>query len=404
MLNFDFKKYTKNYITNSDVSEYEEEIAELKKEFTEGNLSQWTSIDTFIDSKTLDDIVETASLVRKNCDVFLVIGIGGSYMGAKAVIEALLPRYNRTNSEVIFLGTNLSSEEYYEIFSYIKDKEVIVNIISKSGNTLEPSIAFDVALEFMKSKYSEEDIAKRIIATTDKEKGSIRELVNQKGYKSFIVPDNVGGRFSVFTPVGLLPIAVAGVDIKKLLEGVLEGIKYLDNAIEYAVLRDILYNEEDKYVEVYTIYNEKLYYFSEWLKQLFGETQGKDGCGIFPASCVNTRDLHSLGQYLQDGENILFETVINIKEEINVPIFINKYKKNLSDINNIAVEKVAEAHTNGETPSIIIEMNKKDEFHLGMIMQFFMLGAIAGAILLDVNPFNQEGVEEYKKLLSEELN
>ena len=229
-------------------------------------------------------------------------------MGAKAVIDALTPSYSKTKPEIIFLGKNINPNEYVEVLEYIKDKEVAVNVISKSGTTLEPSIAFDLVLDFMKEKYQEEELKKRIIITTDEKTGTLREMVNTCGYKSFVVPTIVGGRYSVFTPVGLLPIAVAGLDIDKLLLGVKNAMtEQLDSAIVYATIRDIMYNC-DKVIESYTIYDEKLNYVAEWLKQLYAESHGKEMKGILPISNINTRDLHSMGQYLQEGKNIIFET------------------------------------------------------------------------------------------------
>ncbi len=400
MISFDFTKYMDRFVSNEDKLNYEEEKIEIKRRLTSGDLSQWTNINTYIGPEELAKLFSVADYARKNCDVFVVIGIGGSYMGSKAIIEALMPMFNRKTPEIIFLGTNLSSDEYFEILEYIKDKEIVVNVISKSGTTLEPSIAFDQVIELMEAKYDDEELEKRIIATTDPNTGYLRSQVNEYNYTSFNVPENVGGRFSVLTPVGLLPLAVAGIDISKLLDGAKIGVDKLDESIEYSIIRDILYNNE-KLVESFTVYNGKLYYFTEWLKQLFGETQGKDGMGLLPISCVNSRDLHSLGQYFQDGEDIIFETVIGINKGKH--IYLEDYDLDLNAINSIALEKVAEAHYNGETPSIIIRIEDNDEYHLGIMIQFFIQSAIVGALLLEVNPFDQPGVQEYKKLIEEGL-
>ena len=309
MINFDFHKYASDYIKKEDKVEYLEKAREIKARFVEGDLKYWNKLDTFVSSQELKKIVNISDYIKSNCDVFVVIGIGGSYMGSKAVIEALSPTYNKNTPEIIFLGTNLCSEEMYETIEYIKDKDVIVNVISKSGNTLEPSIAFSLIMNLMKEKYNEEELQDRVIVTTDPEKGDLRELVNLKGYVSFTIPEKVGGRFSCLTPVGLLPISVAGIDIIKLINGARSSYDRIDRAIEYAVIRDIMY-KKGKVVESFTVYNPKLYYFTEWLKQLFAETQGKDKKGILPISNVNTRDLHSMGQFLQEGNSIIFETVI----------------------------------------------------------------------------------------------
>ena len=359
-------------------------------------------LNTYVKKEEFTQIKKVAEDIRNSCDVFVVIGIGGSYMGSKAVIEALSPIYNRSKPEIIFLGKNINPNEYVEVLDYIKDKEIAVNVISKSGTTLEPSIAFDLVLDLMKKKYDDETLKKRLIITTDAETGALRKMVNENGYQSFVVPTIVGGRYSVFTPVGLLPIAVAGIDLEKLLLGVKNAMqKHLINAMHYAVCRDILYNK-GKYIESFTVYDEKLNYVAEWLKQLLAESHGKEGKGILPISNINTRDLHSMGQYLQEGKNVIFETVIGVKN--NMSIYIDKYNKDLNKINNIALEKVCEAHNNGPTPSSIIWMGQLDAETLGELMQFFMLATIAGGYLLEINPFDQPGVEVYKKEVRDSLN
>jgi glucose-6-phosphate isomerase len=400
MINFDFHKYVGKHVKKEDKIVYLEKAQEIKSRFVEGDLSYLNKLETFVSKEELHDIIDTTRYIRNNCDVFVVIGIGGSYMGAKAVIEALSPSFNRKSPEIIFLGTNLCAEEYKEVFDYIKEREVIVNVISKSGTTLEPTIAYNLIMNIMKSKYSEEELKQRVIVTTDKEKGKLREEVNEKGYTSFVVPDKIGGRFSVLTPVGLLPISVAGINIVKLLNGATESFKRVDRALEYAIVRDILYHK-NKYIESFTVYNPKLMYFTEWLKQLFGETQGKNGKGIYPTSCVNTRDLHSLGQFLQDGSDYVFETVIGIEKDTTIRL--DEYDIELNSLNRIALDMVATAHNNGHTPSGIITIDEKNEETMGELIHFFILAAIAGALLLEVNPFDQPGVEDYKKLIQEEL-
>lgn len=400
MINFDFHKYVSNYIKKEDKVEYLEKAREIKTRFVEGDLKYWNKLDTFISNQEFKRIISVSDYVKSNCDVFLVIGIGGSYMGAKAVIEALTPLYNKKGPEIIFLGTNLCSEEYFETLEYIKDKDVIVDVISKSGTTLEPSIAFSLTMDVMKEKYSNEELKQRIIVTTDPEKGALRELADKEGYVSFTVPEQVGGRFSVLTPVGLLPIAVAGIDILSLVKGAMSSFERVDRAIEYAVIRDIFY-KKGKDVESFTVYNSKMYYFTEWLKQLFAETQGKQKKALLPISCVNTRDLHSLGQFLQEGHDIIFETVIGIDKDKKVSL--DKYDMELNSLNNIALDKVGLAHFNGFTPTNIITIDEKNEFAIGELIHFFILSAIVGALLIDVNPFDQPGVQEYKKLINEEL-
>lgn len=400
MINFDFHKYILGYIKKEDKVEYLEKAREIKSRFVEGDLRYWNKLDTFVSSQELKRIVNITDYIKSNCDVFLVIGIGGSYMGSKAIIEALSPMYDRKKPEIIFLGTDLCSEDYHETLEYIKDKDIIVNVISKSGTTLEPSIAFSLVMDIMNNKYSEEELKNRIIITTDPEKGDLRELANLKGYVTFTVPSQVGGRFSCLTPVGLLPISVAGINIIKLIEGARNSYERIDRAIEYAVIRDIFF-KKGKIVESFTVYNSKMYYFTEWLKQLFAETQGKDKKGILPISCINTRDLHSLGQFLQEGNSIIFETIIGIDKDVKVTL--DKYDMELNSLNNIALDKVALAHSNGDTPSNIITIDEKNESTIGELIHFFILTAIVGALLMDVNPFDQPGVQEYKKLINEEL-
>lgn len=401
MLEFDFETYNGKYISIEEKASYKEKIDKIKEKFNSDELSHWLNLNTYVKKEEFTQIKKVAEEIKNKCDVFIVIGIGGSYMGSKAVIEALSPTYNRSKPEIIFLGKNINPNEYVEVLDYIKDKEIAVNVISKSGTTLEPSIAFDLVLDLMKKKYDDETLKKRLIITTDAETGTLRKMANENGYQSFIVPTIVGGRYSVFTPVGLLPIAVAGIDLEKLLLGVKNAMqKHLINAMHYAVCRDILYNK-GKHIESFTVYDEKLNYVAEWLKQLLAESHGKEGKGILPISNINTRDLHSMGQYLQEGKNVIFETVIGVKN--NMSIYIDKYNKDLNKINNIALEKVCEAHNNGPTPSSIIWMEQLDAETLGELMQFFMLATIAGGYLLEINPFDQPGVQEYKKLITEGL-
>jgi len=399
-MKFDFKTYLTKHVNGEEIMSYNEKVKAIKERFNT-DLSYWLKKESFISDRELNEVIEVANYIKENSDVLVVIGIGGSYMGSIAVIEALLPIYNRKKPEIIFLGTNLSSGEYYETLEYIKDKNISINVISKSGTTLEPSIAFNLVMELMEKKYNNEELLKRVIITTDEEKGNLRLLVNEKGYTSFVVPRMIGGRYSVLTPVGLLPIAVAGIDIKNLLNGVITAQNYEEQIYEYAIIRDILY-KKNKLVESYTIYNNKLIYFSEWLKQLYGETQGKEGKGILPISNINTRDLHSLGQFLQEGTDIIFETAIGIEQDKDIKL--NDYNITLNELNNVALKQVAQAHKNGYTPSNIVLIEKLNEENLGELIQFFQLNAIIGALLLEVNPFDQPGVEEYKKLINKELN
>lgn len=402
MLKFDFKTYNNKYVSEQELNMYQSKIENINDKFKSSELKHWLDINTYVSTEELTQIKEVSNKIRNMCDVFIVIGIGGSYMGSKAVIEALTPTYNKKKPEIIFFGKNINPNEYVEVLEYIKDKEVVVNVISKSGTTLEPSIAFDLIYEEIKKKYNEDELKERVIITTDANTGTLRELVNKENFQSFVVPTIVGGRYSVFTPVGLLPIAVAGINIDELLSGVKNTIdNYIDEANRYAVIRDILYNK-DKFIESFTIYDEKLHYFAEWLKQLLAESHGKEKKGILPISNINTRDLHSMGQYLQEGKDIIFETVIGVKN--NKSIYIDKYNMDLNELNNMALEKVCMAHDNGYTPSSIIYIDELNETNIGEIMQFFMLSTITGGLLLEINPFDQPGVQEYKKLINEGLN
>lgn len=400
MLSLDFRKHIGSFIKKEDKLPYMEKAKEIRGRFVNGDLSYWNKIDTFISKKELIKLVNLTDYIRETCDVFLVIGIGGSFMGSKAVIEALSKRYEKKSPEVIYIGNDLCAETFKETMDYIKDKDIIVNVISKSGSTLEPNVAFSNVMNLMNDKYSEEELKNRIIITTDPENGELRRLANEKGYISFDIPKNVGGRFSVFTCVGLLPISVAGFNAPMFLDGATSSFNRVDEALQYAIIRDILYHK-GKEIEAYVVYNDKMYYFTEWLKQLFAETQGKDGKGIFPASLVNTRDLHSFGQYLQDGKDNVFESVIGISEDVEVPL--KNYNMGLDELNKIALQKVALAHQNGHTLSLMFNIEKKNEHDLGEIMHFFIISSIMGAYLLGVNPFGQPGVEDYKKLINEEL-
>ena len=392
MLKFDFN----TFMNINGENDYIDKIKEIKTKLEKKeSMLDWLDINTTITKHELEKVISVSSYIRKNADVFLVIGIGGSYLGSKAIIDMFKPYFKKDKVEIIFAGFSLSSSYLKELIEYIKDKQVIVNVISKSGNTLETNITFNAIYDLMKKKYSKTELHKRIIITTDKKKGKLRELVQKEKFISFKVPDNIGGRYSVFSSVGILPVAVANINITRLLAGVKRGKKDIEKCFIYAIIRDILYKKGKK-IESFTVYEPKLYYFTEWIKQLFSETQGKNNLGLFPVSVVNSRDLHSLGQYYQQGEPIIFETVINIVNNKDIKVS----NKSLNKINNLATIKVAEAHRN-HTPSNIICMDYLNEENIGELMYFFMVSAAIGGYLLGVDPFNQPGVEEYKKLLIE---
>ncbi len=395
MLKTDFKTYLKD----KNLNLYKDKIEKIKNIFnTGGKMLDWYYIDKCISPKEIDSIKNISQNIQKNCDLFIVIGIGGSFLGAKAIISALTPYFSKNKPEIVFAGNSLSEEYLQELIKYMDDKEVIINVISKSGNTLEPSIAFDIIYEKMKIKYSNDELKKRIIVTTDPKEGILRELANKNDYLTFDIPTQIGGRYSVLTTVGLLPIAVAGFDIEKLLLGAKQV--NVDEAFRYAIIRDILYKEH-KIVELFTFYEPKLEYFIEWLKQLFGETQGKNKLGILPSSSNNTRDLHSLGQFYQEGTPIIFETIIGINKKGKLKN--NLYTHFVEDINMIALKQVAFAHLDAGVESNLIIIDKLDELHLGMLIYFFEIAAAVGGYLLDVNPFDQPGVTAYKKLIEIEL-
>ncbi len=338
-----------------------------------------------------------AKQINAKSDIFIVIGIGGSYLGSKAIIDALTPYFSKSKTEVIYAGTNLSSAYMNDLLDYIKHKDVSLNLISKSGSTLEPNIAFDIIKKELEKRYSEEELAKRIIITTETD-NELDKTANDLGYETLEIPKNIGGRFSSLTPVGLLPIAVAGYDIDELLRGSNDGQSCFDEAYEYALLRHIMYNNK-KTVEAFTVYEEKLYMFTEWLKQLFAESHGKEYKGILPISVVNTRDLHSLGQFIQEGNKILFETVIKVEKSKD----INLTNMSLNTLNHIALDKVCEAHLQDNSESLIIEIEELNEYNIGKLIYFFYLATAIGGIMLEVNPFDQPGVSKYKSLLEEAI-
>ncbi len=384
MVKFDFEKFQYIKLEEFNLGAVKERFLEERK------MAGWYDLDT----SCLEEIKTTAKYIRNNCDVFVVCGIGGSYLGAKAIIDALAPYYGTAKPEIVFAGYNLSSDYMADLLDYIKDKNVMVNVISKSGTTLEPAIAFDFLLDFMENKYGEE-ASNRIFATTDEKTGTLLELANEKGFKKFVVPDNIGGRFSVLTPVGLLPIAVAGYSIDSLFVGA-NNAKSEEKYYYYTQLRHELYNM-NKNVESFDVYEPKLASFAEWLKQLFGESQGKDGKGILPVSTVNTRDLHSLGQYYQDGIDMLFSTVLYA--EPNRDLSVQKYDCELSNINRMAMESVCEAHYKGHVPTSVIELDRINEENLGYLIFFFEMTAMLGSYLLDINYYDQPGVNGYKDIL-----
>ena len=377
----------------------------------------WVNLPNDIDNNLLDSIEESARVLRNNCDIVVVIGIGGSYLGAKAVIEALnnsfdLLQKDRKNPIVLFAGQNIGEDYLFELQELLKDKKFGIISISKSGTTTEPAIAFRLLKTQLENQAGKEVAKKLIICITDKEKGALRILADKEGFTTYVIPDNVGGRFSVLTPVGLLPIAVAGYDIRALVNGAIDMknkaiVSSTDNiAIQYAIIRNELYKTGKK-IELLVNFNPKLHYIAEWWKQLYGESEGKDGKGIFPAAVDFTTDLHSMGQYIQDGERHLFETVITVEKSTH-SLLIPHDKDNLDGLNFLAgknidnVNKMAElgtciAHVDGGVPNLKIVLPELSEYNLGQLLYFFEIACGISGYILGVNPFNQPGVEAYKK-------
>ena len=380
----------------------------------------WIDLPVDYDKEEFDRILAAADKIKGDSEVLLVIGIGGSYLGARAAIEFLrhsfyniIPKEIRKTPEIYFVGNSISSTYIKHLMDVIGDRDFSINMISKSGTTTEPAIAFRVFKEMLEKKYGKAEASKRIYATTDKARGSLKNLANEEGYESFVVPDDVGGRFSVLTAVGLLPIAVSGADIGKLMEGAQQAREQAltapfeeNDALKYAAIRNILLRK-GKQIEIMANYEPSVHYISEWWKQLYGESEGKDQKGIFPASVDLTTDLHSMGQFIQDGSRNIFETVINI-EKSRETITIGEEPTDLDGLNYLAgkdvdfVNKSAMngtilAHTDGNVPNTVVNIPEVNEYYLGQLFYFFEFACGISGYTLGVNPFNQPGVESYKK-------
>ncbi len=380
----------------------------------------WIDLPVDYDKEEFDRILKAAEKIKKDSEVLIVIGIGGSYLGARAAIEFLghsfynkVSKEIRKTPEIYFAGNSISSTYLKHLLDVVGDRDFSINMISKSGTTTEPAIAFRVFKEKLEKKYGKEEAAKRIYATTDRARGSLKNLANEEGYESFVVPDDVGGRFSVLTAVGLLPIAVSGADITKLMEGAASARENCLNAdfedndsLKYAAVRNILLRK-GRQIEIMANYEPSVHYISEWWKQLYGESEGKDQKGIFPASVDLTTDLHSMGQFIQDGSRNLFETVINIeksREEIIIgeePVDLDGLNylagKSVDFVNKSAMNGTILAHTDGCVPNTIVNVPEVNEYFLGQLFYFFEFACGVSGYVLGVNPFNQPGVESYKK-------
>lgn len=384
------------------------------------NMLGWLDLPEKRDDSEIERIKKAADIIKKQADVFIVVGIGGSYLGAKAIIDLLTSQFSnlsnlsdRKHPQIIFAGNNMSAKYMNDLVEYIKDKDVIINVISKSGTTLEPAMSFRILRMFLEEKYGIRGASRRIYVTTDKRKGLLHDIAVEKEYEMFVIPDDVGGRYSVLTPVGLLPMAVANIDIEDILDGAMFASHIFDQrnievneCYKYALIRNILY-QKGKNIEILASYEPAFKYFIEWYKQLFGESEGKQNKGIFPAGASFTTDLHSMGQYIQEGRRNIFETVINVEIDRT---FI-KFPENKDDrdklnylagkeidyINKQAFLGTKEAHISGGVPVIVINMEDLSEYNIGQLIFFFEKACAISGYMLGVNPFDQPGVEAYKK-------
>ena len=387
----------------------------------------WLHLPSSISADFIKQLQDCANVLRENCEVVVVAGIGGSYLGARAVIEALSNSFawlvnDKKNPTILFAGNNIGEDYLSELTAYLKDKKFGVINISKSGTTTETALTFRLLKKQCEKQRGKDEARKVIVAVTDAKKGAARTCADKEGYTSFIIPDNVGGRFSVLTPVGLLPIACAGLDIKQLVEGAQsmekacgKDVPFCENiAAQYAATRNALYAEAGKKIEILVNYQPKLHFMSEWWKQLYGESEGKDGKGIFPASCDFTTDLHSMGQWIQEGESTIFETVISIEKPNHTLLFPNDEEnldglnflvgKRVDDVNKMAELGTRLAHVDGGVPNMRVSMPELNEYYLGQVIYFFEIACGISGNILGVNPFNQPGVEAYKKNMFALLN
>ena len=412
-------------IDQKAIMKYKEKVEQIHHELhkranAQNDFVGWLELPTNYDKEEFKRIKSAAARIQEDSEVLVVIGIGGSYLGARAVIESLtntfdnlLPESKRKHPQIFYVGNNLSPNYINDLIETLGTKDFSVNVISKSGTTTEPAIAFRIFREMLENRYGIEEARGRIYVTTDKENGALKKLADKEKYETFVIPDNVGGRYSVLTPVGLLPIAVAGIDIDKLLKGArFAQDRYCDEDLtynecyQYAVVRNILYKNE-KNIEILVNYEPKMHYMTEWWKQLYGESEGKKGKGIFPAGADFTTDLHSLGQYIQEGRRNLFETVIKIERpESNILINLDEDDldglnyltgKSIDFVNKKAMEGTIQAHVDGNVPNIVITMKDLSEETMGQLIYFFELACAMSGKILGVNPFNQPGVEKYKK-------
>lgn len=430
-ISLDITKATQ-FLKPGTVEAYEGKVKSVQEALENGtcpgnDFLGWLHLPSSITPAFLDEVQACANTLREKCEVVVVAGIGGSYLGARAVIEALGNSFawlvnDKKNPTILFAGNNIGEDYLAELTYYLKDKKFGVINISKSGTTTETALTFRLLKKQCEAQRGKEEAKDVIVAITDAKKGAARTCADKEGYKSFVIPDNVGGRFSVLTPVGLLPIACAGFDIKALVQGAADmekatgkDVALQDNiAAQYAVVRNALYRETGKKIEIIVNFQPKLHFIGEWWKQLYGESEGKDHLGIYPAACDFTTDLHSMGQWIQEGERSIFETVISV-EQPNKKMLFPKDEENLDGLNFLAgkrvdeVNKMAElgtrlAHVDGGVPNIRISLPELNEYYIGQLLYFFEIACGISGNLLGVNPFNQPGVEAYKKNMFALLN
>lgn len=421
-VNFD---YCKNFVSEYEL-EYLKDFAELSQkklisgQGQGGEFTGWISLPKDYDKDEFDRIKTAAEKIRKNSDILVVIGIGGSYLGARAVIEALTSNFKndlstekRAAPKILFAGNNLSAAYLSDLIEVLEEKDFSINVISKSGTTTEPAIAFRILKKLLEERYGKSEAKERIFVTTDRQKGALKTMADNEGYETFVVPDNIGGRYTVLTAVGLVPIAAAGIDIDALIKGAYDAASdykvkpfHENSALKYAAYRNI-FLRKGKLIEVLASYEPNLAYFGEWYKQLFAESEGKDGKGMFTVSMNLTTDLHSLGQFIQEGRRIFFETIIDVKNT-KKDIMIESESSNndglnylagkkISEVNKTALKGVVMAHVDGGVPNIIIELEKLDAYNIGQLIYFFEFSCGESGYINGINPFDQPGVEYYKK-------
>ena len=389
MIKFDFNTYTNRFI-NKDKYEY---LIKEKKEYIDKLYkSEMTGWMRNIEKDKVEEIEKTAKYIKENFETLVVIGIGGSFLGSYSFLKMFDSYFDKKKLEIIYAGTTLSSKYLDELLGYLENKNFCINVISKSGKTMETRITYKILKDSLKRKFSSDEIKKRIIITTDKENGLLRQEVLKEGYKSFEIPNDIGGRYSFMTPAHLLPLA-CNFNLQEIIDGYYDGKRYIDAAYQYAVIRKLLF-DNGKEVENFCVCEENQLLFLEWIKQLFGESEGKNGKGIFPTSCLYTRDLHSLGQFIQQGNKILFETIIKIKEKGS---YISYNNKTLNTINDTVIDSVERAHFKGDVPIIEIELDELNKEEFSSLLYFFQLSAAFSGLLFDINPFDQPGVEVYKE-------